>query len=153
MILALPALPPYPPLPVFLSPVRHKSSRLRLIQKPDHARLLQRNLVTSLLLYESVRTTRKRARVIQPIVDHLIAGAKRAEPRIAIRSINAYVTDKNACRKILEVLTKRYEKRPSGFTRIVPVGSRKGDGAQLVDMSLVDTSLGSARDDIVSSKQ
>ncbi len=118
--------------------MRHKSSRLRLTQKPDHARLLQRNLVTSLLLYESVRTTRKRARVIQPLVDRLIAGAKSTEPRIAIRTINAFVTDKNACRKILAVLVKRYEGRPSGFTRIVPVGSRKGDGAQLVDMSFVD---------------
>lgn len=118
--------------------MRHRSTRRRLIQKPDHARLIQRNLVTSLLLYESIRTTLKRARSVQPIVDRLIATAKRTSPQIAIRSLNAYVMDKNASRKVMEVLTKRYEKRPSGFTRVLKVGSRKGDGAELVDLLLVD---------------
>lgn len=118
--------------------MRHRHDRLRLNQKPDHARLLKRNLVTSLLLYEAIRTTRKRARVIQPIVDTLITTAKKKSPHIAIRSINAYVTDKNASRKLMEVLKERYVGRTSGFTRITPVGSRKGDGAELVDMILLD---------------
>lgn len=118
--------------------MRHRNNRLRLNQKPDHARILQRNLVTSLLLYEAIRTTRKRARVIQPIVDSLITTAKKKEPRIAIRSINAVVTDKNAGRKLMEVLKGRYANRSSGFTRITAVGSRKGDGAELVDMMLLD---------------
>lgn len=123
--------------------MRHRRSTLRLIQKPDHAKLLQRNLVTSLLLYESIRTTRKRARVIQPIIDRLIATAKRTAPHIAIRSINRVVTDRNASRKIMEVLLKRYAARPSGFTRVVPAGSRKGDGAELVDLSLMDAVVAS----------
>ena len=119
--------------------MRHKARRLRLNQKPDHARLLQRNLVTSLFLYESIRTTRKRARVIQPLVDNLITTSKGANPSIAIRSINAFVTDSNASRKLMEVLSKRYASRASGFTRIKPVGARKGDGAELVDLTLVDS--------------
>jgi large subunit ribosomal protein L17 len=118
--------------------MRHKSSRLRLNQKPDHARLLQRNLVTSLLLYESIRTTQKRARVIAPVVDRLITTAKTKEPHIAIRSINRVVTDRNASRKLMEVLRERYAQRPSGFTTIKAVGSRKGDGARVVDFALVD---------------
>ncbi len=124
--------------------MRHRANRLRLNQKPDHARLLLRNLVTSLLLYEAIRTTRKRARIVQPIVDSLITTAKKKTPHVAIRSINAYVTDKNASRKLMEVLTKRYAARPSGFTRVVAVGSRKGDGAELVDMTLVDAVVMSA---------
>lgn len=118
--------------------MRHRTTRFRLTQKPAHSKLLQRNLVTSLLLYEVVRTTRSRAKVVQPVVDRLIAIAKRKTPQQAIRAINAYVTDRNACRKIMEVLLDRYAKRPSGLTRAVPVGSRKGDGAQLVDVSLID---------------
>ena len=104
--------------------MRHRTTRFRLTQKPAHSRLLQRNLVTSLLLYEVVRTTRSRAKVVQPVVDRLITIAKRKSPQQAIRAINAYVTDRNACRKIMEVLVGRYAKRPSGLTR--------------VDLSLID---------------
>lgn len=124
--------------------MRHKASRNRLIQKPDHARMLQRNLVTSLLLYEEIRTTRKRAAVIRPMVDRLITTAKTKDTREAIRAINTVVTDKNASRKLIEVLKERYSKRPSGYTRTKAVGSRVGDGAELVDMSLVDAVVASA---------
>src|SRR3990167_2228295 len=99
--------------------------------------MLQRNLVTSLLLYESVRTTKKRARVVQPIVDRLVAYTKRNAPHAAIRLINRVVTDKNASRKLMEVYRERFKDRSSGLTRIVPVGARKGDGAELVDLQLV----------------
>jgi large subunit ribosomal protein L17 len=100
--------------------------------------MLKRNLVTSLLLYESVRTTKARAKAIQGTVDHLITTAKKKAPHIAIRLINRTVTDKNASRKILQVFAKRYADRPSGLTRIVPAGARSGDGAELVDITFVE---------------
>lgn len=115
----------------------HRRSRRRLSQKPGHARLIRRNLATSLLLYESIRTTQKRAKVLQPVIDQLICIAKTREPQRAIRAINAVVLDKNACRKIMEVFVHRFKDRSSGFTRIVPVGARQGDGAKLVDLLLV----------------
>jgi len=104
--------------------------------------MLRRNLVTSLLLYEQVRTTKKRAQVVAPLVDRLVAIAKSHNPHNAIRAINRVVTDVNASRKIMEVLIQRYAGRSSGLTRMVAVGSRKGDGALLVDLSLVDAELG-----------
>jgi large subunit ribosomal protein L17 len=119
----------------------HRRSRLRLNKKPDHARSLKRNLVTSLLLYESIRTTRKQAKVIQPIVDRLICNAKKMSPHNAIRAINMVVTDKNASRKVMDVLIKRYAKRTSGFTSLVIAGARKGDGAAIVDLTLMDREL------------
>jgi large subunit ribosomal protein L17 len=118
--------------------MRHRLSRLRLRQKPAHSRSLQRNLVTSLILYEAVRTTKKRAEVIQPIIDHLITVAKTKQPQVAIRYINAVVTHKNASKKTMEVLKSRYSDRSSGFTRMVAVGSRIGDGAKLVDLTLIE---------------
>jgi large subunit ribosomal protein L17 len=118
--------------------MRHRNHTLRLTQKPHHSALLQRNLVTSLVLYEAVRTTRNRARVIQPLIDHLITIAKKKEPQQAIRAINAVVTDVNASRKLMEVLKQRYSKRTSGFTTVKPAGARKGDGAALVDLALLD---------------
>jgi large subunit ribosomal protein L17 len=119
----------------------HRRSRLRLNKKPDHARSLQRNLVTALLLYETIRTTRKQAKVIQPMIDRLISDAKKKTPFNAIRSLNMVVTDKNASRKVMEVLVKRYAKRASGFTSLVPAGARKGDGAAIVDLTLMDREI------------
>jgi large subunit ribosomal protein L17 len=133
--------------------MRHKAHRNRLIQKPDHGRMIQRNLVTSLLLYEEIRTTRRRARVIQPLVDHLITVSKTKTPQVAIRSINTLVTDKNASRKLLEVLKERYAKRSSGFTSMKPVGARKGDGAELVDLSLIDKQAPKAAEPKVAKKK
>lgn len=100
--------------------------------------MIKRNLLTSILLYESVRTTKSRAKAVQPMVDRLVSTAKKRPPHVAIRFINRYVTDKNASRKIMEVFIERYKDRNSGLTRIVPAGVRQGDGAQLVDFSLVD---------------
>jgi len=101
--------------------------------------MLVRNLITSLLLYESVKTTRARAKAIQPLVDRMIAKAKSRPPHIAVRFLNTVVTDRNAARKVFEVFVDRYKSRPSGFTRIKPLGTRKGDGAKLVEISLVDS--------------
>ena len=121
--------------------MRHRQSRLRLRHKPAHSRALLRNLVTSVLLYETVRTTKKRAEVAQPIVEKLITTAKTKDARNAIRAINAYVTHVNACKKLMELLKDRYAKRTSGYTRMVPLGLRQGDGAKMVELSLVDSGV------------
>lgn len=118
--------------------MRHQNHSQRLGRKPDQARLLLKNLVTSILLYETVRTTKKRAQVVRPLVDRVIATAKNERNDLAIRKINDMVCDSNACRKVLEVLKQRYALRPSGFTRMTPVGQRQGDGALMVEISLVD---------------
>ena len=118
--------------------MRHRNHSKRLARKPAQSRLLLKNLVTSVLLYEKVRTTKKRAQVARSIVDKVITIGKTKRVDLAIRQINLVVTDDNACRKILEVLKERYTKRTSGFTRMVPVGQRHGDGALMVDLMLVD---------------
>lgn len=124
--------------------MRHQHSKAELNTKLNHARLMTRNLATSLILYEAIRTTKSRARVLQPIVDRLITIAKKKEPQVAIRAINAIVTDENASKKLMEVLAKRYASRPSGFSKAKPAGARKGDGAALVDITLIDAVIGSA---------
>ena len=100
--------------------------------------MLKRNLLTSLLLHEEVRTTKKRAAVIAPEVDKLINYAKKRTPHVAIRYINAKVNDKNASKKIMEVFIKRFAKIDSGLTRTKAAGFRGGDGAELVDLSFVE---------------
>jgi large subunit ribosomal protein L17 len=111
--------------------------------------MLERNLVTSLLLYESIRTTKKRAKVVQPTVDRLINYAKSHPPHVAVRYANRIVTDKNASRKIMEVYCSRYADRASGLSRIIPVGARKGDGAEIVDIVLIDAVIGKPQEEEV----
>lgn len=116
----------------------HRQARNRIAKKPAHARSIERNMVTSLVLYESIRVTKQRAKVVQPLIDRLIAQAKRNAAHNAVRNLNAVFTDQNASRKVMEVLLKRYANRSSGFTRAIPVGARKGDGAEMVDLELID---------------
>jgi large subunit ribosomal protein L17 len=103
--------------------------------------MMLRNMLTSLVLYERIRTTKKRAQVLKPMVDKLITTAKTNRPDVAIRRMNTVVHDESACRKVMEVLLKRYTARTSGFTTVKAVGMRKGDGALLVDMMLIDADL------------
>lgn len=109
----------------------------RLSRKPAQRKQLVRNLVTSLLLYESIRTTETRAKVIQPLIEKMITKAKSQPPHLAVRSMNRIVTDKNASRKMFEVIVPMFQNRSSGFTRIRSLGRRIGDGAKLVEISLV----------------
>jgi len=103
--------------------------------------MILKNLATSILLYEKVRTTKKRAAVVKGLVDRIITIGKNDRPDLAIRRISLLTTDQNASKKVMEVLKKRYAKRPSGFTSIKPLGMRKGDGAFLVEISLVDSAI------------
>lgn len=122
--------------------MRHRQSRLRLRQKPNHANSMVRNLVTSVLLYESIRTTKKRAEVVRPMVEKIITISKTKDARNAIRAINQVVKHENASKKVMEVLKTRYKSRTSGYTRMVPLGMRQGDGARMVTLELVDAVTG-----------
>lgn len=106
-------------------------------RKPAQRKMLLRNLVTSLILYEEIRTTRTRAKVLVPILERMVTRAKGRSPHLAIRFLNQFLTDKNASRKMMEVLLPSLKSRPSGFTRISPLGRRVGDGAAMVKVSLL----------------
>ncbi len=99
--------------------------------------MLVRNLVTSLILYESIRTTRARAKVIVPILERMLTRARSRQPHLAVRFMNEFLNDRNASRKMMEVVLPRLAKHASGFTRIAPLGRRIGDGAQMVQVSLL----------------
>lgn len=124
--------------------MRHRNHSKRLGKKADQSRSILRNLATSIILYERVRTTKKRAQVIRGIIDQIITIGKKERTDLAIRRMQPLLSDKNASRKVLEVLKQRYAKRTSGFTRIVPVGARHGDGASLADIILIDAAEPSA---------
>lgn len=121
--------------------MRHRNHSNRIGKKQDVTKSMLRNMVTSILLYERIVTTKKRANVVKGLVDRVITIGKTKRTDLAIRQINTMVSDENACRKILEVFKQRYANRRSGFTRLTPLGQRGGDGAMLCEISLIDAAV------------
>lgn len=118
--------------------MRHRRKNSKMNMQRDHRALLLRNLATSVILYEKVKTTLARARQVRPIIEDLITKAKNKEKRIAIRQISRTVMDTNATKKLLEVLKDRYKDRKGGYTRMVKLGYRSGDAAQIVSVQLIE---------------
>jgi large subunit ribosomal protein L17 len=96
-----------------------------------------RNLATSVVLYERVKTTQAKAKMIKPVVEKLITAAKKQSLQVAMRTLNAYLQDPNASKKLTRELLDRYKNRQSGFVRITPLGFRAGDAAPVAMVELV----------------
>ena len=95
-----------------------------------------RNLASSVLIYEKVKTTETKAKVVKPIVERLIKVATK-DDLTARRNLISVLPQKLAVKKAMEVLGKRYKDRKGGYTRIVKLGTRAGDGANIVQIELV----------------
>lgn len=103
----------------------------------DHRAAVLRNLATSIILFEKVKTTAGKAKQVRPVVEDLITKAKTKDHVQAIRQIGKVVFDEKASKKLLEVLKDRYKDRNGGYTRIVKLGNRPGDAAEVVSIQLV----------------
>lgn len=101
-----------------------------LSRKTANRRSLLRNLATSLVLYERIKTTQAKAKELKPVVEHLISIAKKND-LTARRRLMSYLFDENATKKVLEVLVPRYKDLQSGFIKVYKVGPRLGDGAEM----------------------
>jgi len=117
--------------------MRHRVKKPILNKPRDQRRSLLKNLATSLVLHDKIKTTEAKAKALQPIMDKLILSAKKSDKVIAIREVNAVVQSELAAKKLIEKISKQYEKRQSGFTRITKLGFRNGDAAPLVQIELV----------------
>ena len=82
--------------------MRHNKKRLKFNRDKGHKDAMLRNLATSIILYEKVKTTKTKAKAIAPVVDHLIQISKEENKMNAIRKINKIVLDKNASKKLME---------------------------------------------------
>ena len=97
-----------------------------------------RNLLTSLMVHKSIKTTEKRAKAIIPMVDKLINVANTKDEMNAIRQVMQYLYTKESSLELFKNVAPKYKgKKTSGFTRIVPVKYRDGDSAKLVQLELI----------------
>lgn len=117
--------------------MRHKVKSKRVNRDGAHLDSMLRNLATSIILYEKVKTTRAKAKIIKPIVEKLITKAKKHSTVNAMRHLNAYFLDKNASKKLVRELLDRYKERNSGFVRLTNLGYRAGDAAPMVQIELI----------------
>ncbi len=109
----------------------------RLGFRADHRRALLRNSVTSLLEHEKITTTETRAKEISSIAEKMITLGKRGDLH-ARRLADSYLMSEAVLAKLFSGISERYKERQGGYTRIIKTGVRKGDGAPMAIIELVD---------------
>jgi large subunit ribosomal protein L17 len=116
--------------------VRHLKSGRRLARTTEHRQAMLRNLITQLLEHERVQTTQAKAKEARQWAEKIITLAKRGDLH-ARRQTLRVVRTKKAMVKLFGDLKERYQERPGGYTRIIPLGFRVGDGAPISLLELV----------------
>ncbi len=119
--------------------MRHRVKKIsKLGRQADHRGLLMRNLATDLVVHGKVQTSAAKAKAMQPIFERMIANLKKkTDDREAIRYLQAILIGEKAQKKALSELKPKFADRQSGFTRITPLGMRKGDATLQVQIELI----------------
>ena len=117
--------------------MRHRVYGKHLGRDKNQRSALFKGLIRSLILHESITTTESKAKAIKGLVDTLVAKGKRKE-NTARQFIQSLLPDKEISEKLVSEIASRYPNRTSGFTSLVKLGRRLGDGAMIVKMSLVE---------------
>jgi large subunit ribosomal protein L17 len=114
--------------------------------------MMFRNMVTSLLDKERIQTTLDRAKAIRPLTEKMITLGKR-ETLHARRQALAFVKDPAVVSKLFDTLAPRFSQRPGGYTRIIRLGFRDGDGAQMAIIELIGSEFKPSKKESKGSKK
>jgi len=117
--------------------LRHRIAGRKLSRPTAHRWALYRNLVSDLIKYDKIVTTEAKAKEIRGLAEKMITLGKEGSLASRRRAL-AFVTDKKLVDKIFGELAPRYMERPGGYTRIVKMGRRVGDGARLAQVEMVE---------------
>jgi large subunit ribosomal protein L17 len=117
--------------------VRHRKSGRKLGRDASHRRALYANLSAALIEHGRIRTTEAKAKEVRPIVEELITLGKRGD-LAARRQAIASLRSKDAVHLLFAEVAPRFADRPGGYTRVVKIGPRQGDAAQMAYLELVD---------------
>ncbi len=116
--------------------MRHRVSGRKFDRPSDERRALFRILVADLIRHERLKTTEAKAKEVRPLAEKLITLGKDGSLH-ARRQALAYVNDKDVVKKLFEEIAPRFASRPGGYTRIIKLGPRLGDGAAMAQLELV----------------
>jgi large subunit ribosomal protein L17 len=117
--------------------MRHQKQRHKLSRDSAHRKALMRNLSRELIEHERIRTTQAKAKAVKPQVEKLITLGKRGDLHARRQALSALGNDKFLVHKLFEEVAPRYAERPGGYTRIIKLGQRRSDAAEMVFLELV----------------
>lgn len=117
--------------------MRHQVKSKRINRDRSHLDAMLKNLTTSVILHERVKTTQAKAKLVKPVIEKVISIAKKNDTMNAMRKLNAFLPNKSAAEKLVKELVLRYKDRPSGHVRLTKLGFRAGDAAPMVQIDLV----------------
>ncbi len=116
--------------------MRHRARDRQLSRTASHKRATLANLATSLLAHDRIVTTEAKAKELRPYVERLITLARRGGLH-ARRQVERRLKDRVVTGRLFKELGPRFAARPGGYTRIVKIGHRSGDGAEIARIELV----------------
>ena len=118
----------------------------RLNRTSEHRKALLKNMLNSLIKYEQIKTTLPKAKFLRPQADKIITLGKKNNLQTS-KLLVSQLQDKVSANKVKKTLSKRYEKRNGGYTRIIKAGFRYGDNAPMAIIEFVDRNLEAKRVD------
>lgn len=124
--------------------MRHRVAGRILGRSSAHRRALRRNMISQLFTHGQIETTEAKARAIRPAAEKLITLAKRglhkdvAGQVHARRLAAARLNGKDVISKLFDEIAPKYEERPGGYTRMIKIGRRRGDNAEMALVELVE---------------
>jgi large subunit ribosomal protein L17 len=119
--------------------MNHRKSGRKLGRSVAHRKALFRNMVTSLLEHEQIRTTDAKAKELRGVAERMITLGKRGTLHARRQALES-IRSKDVTSKLFGELADRFRERPGGYTRVIKLGRRPGDAAQMSIIELVDRS-------------
>jgi len=117
--------------------MRHKLAHRKLNRTSEHRKALFKNMLNSLIKHEQIKTTLPKAKELKPLIDKVITIGKQ-NSLIARRRLVSRLQNAQSAEKLINILSKRYEKRKGGYSRIVRTLNRFGDNSKMAYIELVD---------------
>ena len=126
--------------------MRHGLANKKLNRTSEHRKALLKNMLNSLIKYEQIKTTLPKAKFLKPQADKIITLGKKKN-LISTKNLISQLQDIKSANKVTKTLSKRYEKRSGGYTRIIKAGFRYGDNAPMAIIEFVDRDVQAKRVD------
>jgi large subunit ribosomal protein L17 len=117
--------------------MRHRKKGRELSRTRSHKQATLRNMATSLFRHERIRTTEAKAKELRPFAERLISLARRGDLH-SRRRARRHIADREVLQKLFDQIGPRFQDRPGGYTRILKLGARRGDGAEVALIELTE---------------
>jgi len=117
--------------------MKHRNKLKKLSRPSDHRKALIKNMMRSLFEHGSIVTTLPKAKAVKPFVEKVITKGKSGSVH-SRRYIYSYLGDRKLTNKVVDEISKKFQSRPGGYTRILKMGQRRGDASEIALLQILD---------------